>query len=82
MIAIRSQYFHLVFERIFSDVLFLRSPRHKVQILLQQKTQKVWRPNAYASDYINAVLRTALNIIKSFHFWNIINILLNNDHFL
>jgi hypothetical protein len=60
MVAIRSRYFHLVFERIFSDVLFLRSPWYKVKILLQQKTQKVWRPNVYASDYINALLRTAL----------------------
>jgi hypothetical protein len=60
MVAIRSRYFHLVFERIFFDVPFLRSPRYKLQIWLQQKTWKVWRPNAYASDYINALLRTAL----------------------
>jgi len=38
MVAIRSRYFQLVFEGIFSDVPFLKSPRHKVQILLQQKT--------------------------------------------
>jgi hypothetical protein len=37
MAAIRSRYFHLVFERIFSDVPFLRSPRHKVRMFFIAK---------------------------------------------
>ena len=57
------------FERVFSDSSFSRSSRHKVQILCQPETHKVWRPNAYAADYINAVLCTVLKIVK-FDFCN------------
>jgi len=48
------------FWRVSRDSLFSRSSRHKVQIFLQQNTRKIGRPNEYAKDYINAVLRTAL----------------------
>ena len=54
MVAIWSWYFHPVFERMFSGFSFSRSSRQKVQVLLQQKICKMWRPNAYAKDYINA----------------------------
>ncbi len=47
-------------ERVSSVQPLSRSSRHKVMILFQRKTSKVWRPNAHAKDYINVLLRTAL----------------------
>ena len=55
MVQFQFRYFYLAFERIFSDIPLLRTSRHKVEIEKERKKKK-----KLASDYINAVLRTAL----------------------
>jgi len=62
-VAIRFRYFHLAFERIFSDLPFLKLLRHKTRtfgayVEKERKKEKERKPPSF--HHINAVFRTAL----------------------
>jgi hypothetical protein len=64
MVQIQAPYFHLAFKRIFSDVQVRRSFGHKIRNLDVDVEKQRKKKKKLASDYINALLRTAL-IIKT-----------------
>jgi len=60
MVQIQSRYFHVAFERRFSDVLLLRSLGNKIRNFMGTSRKKERKKKKLASDYINALLHTAL----------------------
>jgi hypothetical protein len=65
MVQVQCRYFHLTFQRIFSDFPFSRSSRHKTADFdaYVEKGRKKKRKKL-AKDYINALLRTALSSVS------------------
>ncbi len=66
MVQIQAPYFHLAFKRIFSDVPVRRSFGHKIRNLDVDVEKERKKKKKLASDYINALLRTALTISRCY----------------
>jgi hypothetical protein len=60
VLQVRCRCFHFVFEGLFSDSPFLRLSRQKTDAYVKKKMGK-----KLVSDYLNAVLRAALNKFRN-----------------